>query len=354
MLLGLFTLPGYKRSYMRYASTTHSVDEGRWVDWVSIPPGGRYTLLDIDGSGSIASLWFTVSSRDRYVLRNTILNIYWDGESKPSVDVPIGDFVGAGFGEYRHHSSMLTGETSGGYYCFIPMPFARSCRIEFVNLSSEPIRSLYAMVGYYVFDGGLDGCDVRFHAKWRRENPTENGKPYTILEAEGSGFYVGTRLDMSPIKKDYGFTYLEGNFEFKVDGSEELSYGSTGTEDYFLSGWYFLHGVYTTATHGLLIKDERRYRISCFRYHVFDPIPFRRSISVRVHHGEYDEIPADYSSIAYWYQSEPHREFAKPCIEEDRMPREDFEDIMRAVYGRPSIVYEHLKHLEKAAQRIDS
>lgn len=353
MFLNLFTLPSYKKSYMRYASTTHLVDGGKHIDWVSIPSGERYTLLDVDGSGCIASVWFTVSSRDRYILRNTILNIYWDGESKPSVDVPIGDFVGVGFGEYRHHSSMLTGETSGGYYSFIPMPFARSCRIEFVNRSLEPIHSLYAMVGYYMFEDDLSGCDIRFHAKWRRENPTEDGKPYVILEAEGLGFYIGTRLDMSPIKKEHGFTYLEGNFEFTVDGCRELSYGSTGIEDYFLSGWYFIHGVYAAATHGLLVKDERRYRTSCYRYHILDPIPFRKCISVKAHHGEYDDVPTDYSSVAYWYQSEPHREFTKLCAEEDRTPSEGFEDMMKALYGKPSIVYEHLRNIERIAKQID-
>ncbi|MEM4462500.1 MAG: glycoside hydrolase family 172 protein [Candidatus Bathyarchaeia archaeon] len=346
MFLNLFMLPSYKTCRMLYASTTHPIDGGKHRDWVSIPSGGKYTVLDVDGCGYVASIWFTISSRDRYVLRNTILNIYWDGESKPSVDTPIGDFVGVGFGEYKHHNSLLTGETSGGYYSFIPMPFSKSCRVEFINRGFEPIRSLYVMLGYYLFDE-YHGCDVRFHAKWRRENPTEEGKPYTILEAEGSGFYIGTRLDMSPINKSHGFTYLEGNFEFIVDGCRDLSYGSTGTEDYFLSGWYFIHGVYAAATHGLLIKDEHRYRTSCYRYHVFDPIPFRRSITVRVHHGEYDEVPTDYSSVAYWYQCEPHRDFGKLCVEEDRIPREEFTDMMKAVYGKPSIEYEHVKGLEE-------
>ena len=361
MLLNLFNLPFIKKARMRYASTTgkHPPPASpsplgrveRWLDWVPIEPGERFTLLDVKGAGCIASIWFTLRSRDRYILRNAILNIYWDGEGNPSVDVPLGDFVGAGYGEYKHHSTLLLGETSGGYYSFIPMPFSESCKIEVINASNEPISSFYAMIGYYVFEEGLDDVKLRFHAKWRRENPTQEGKPYTILEAEGKGFYTGTRLNMQSLRRERGFTYLEGNFEVKVDDEETLSYGSTGTEDYFLSGWYFLHGVYAAMTHGILIKDERRFRTSCFRFHIFDPIPFYRRISVRVHHGEYDEVETDYSSVAYWYQEEPHKEFSKPCREEDRIPRGEFEDSMRAIYGKPSVTYEQHQYIRRMIKR---
>ena len=44
-----------------------------------------------------------------------------------------------------------------------------------------------------------------------------------------------------------------------------------------------------------LARDEKHY---------FHPegIPFQKSIRITVHHGEFDEVPANFSSVAYWYQ----------------------------------------------------
>jgi hypothetical protein len=245
--------------------------------------------------------------------------MYWDGEKSPSVESPIGDFFGVGFAEYRQFISVPLGMTSGGYLCFFPMPFAESCRIEIENDGPMPIKSFYCMMGYYYFKE-LDENVARFHAKWRREKETKIGVPYTMLEANGRGHFVGCNLSMQGLEKERGFWFLEGNFEAYVDGEKTLSYGSTGTEDYFLSGWYFKLGTFHAPYHGLVIKDEEKLRIAAYRFHIADPIPFEKSIKAVIHHGEWDDVKTDYSSVAYWYQLEPHREFFKMPSANERIP----------------------------------
>jgi hypothetical protein len=43
-----------------------------------------------------------------------------------------------------------------------------------------------------------------------------------------------------------------------------------------------------------------------YRYHILDPVPFTKSIRVSIEHGHANERSDDWSSTAYWYQSEPH------------------------------------------------
>ncbi len=301
----LYDLPRFKKWRMKYISSTHKVNK-RHADSYIVKAGETFTMAEIEGPGIIASLWLTISSPDKNILRRAILRIYWDHEEHPSVECPVGDFFGAGFSQYIHYHAIPLGMTSGGYYCFFPMPF-NSARIELINMSELDIRALFYMIGYYQVES-VDDMG-RFHAVWRRERVVKRGEPYLILDAEGRGHLVGVVLSMEGYDREVGggLGFLEGNMEILADG--ELAYGSTGTEDYFLSGWYFEKGTFNAPFHGLLIKDTKNLRIVAYRFHIPDPIPFEKSLLVRIHHGEWDEVMADYSSVAYWYQTEPHKVF---------------------------------------------
>src|SRR5437870_566837 len=62
-------------------------------------------------------------------------------------------------------------------------------------------------------------------------------------------------------------------------------------------------------------------KISLYRYHVEDPIHFRRSIRVTLEHGHANHRSDDYSSTAYWYQAEPHAPFPQMPDVATRLPR---------------------------------
>jgi hypothetical protein len=58
-------------------------------------------------------------------------------------------------------------------------------------------------------------------------------------------------------------------------------------------------------------------------FHVEDPVRFQRSIKVTIEHGHANRRSDDYSSTAYWYQSEPHATFPPLPAVADRVPRPD-------------------------------
>lgn len=313
-LFNLARLPYLKNSTL-YQISSHDSTGGN-EDRMVISQGETVNIARIEGPGCITRIWLTISCQDPFFLRRMLLRIYWDGEQHPSVETPIGDFFGTGF-EYTHYTSLLMGMSSGGYYCYIPMPFSDAAVIEVTNQCQSDVDLFYYHINYQTLNR-LDADVGRFHAHWRREVPTKPGENYTILEAEGWGHYIGCTLNMQGYRDDLSF--LEGDEMIYVDGESTPSICGTGTEDYFTAGWYFTQGVFSAPFHGLIIKDEAQARIAAYRFHIADCIPFQESIRVTIEHGHANTVQADYSSVAYWYQMEPHKPFSNMLPAPMRLP----------------------------------
>jgi len=281
--------------------------EGSWDrqhknhDFRRLKPGEVLTIFEHKGAGTVHRFWVTIAPRqDINILSQVILRMYWDDDTYPSVEVPIGAFFGVGFGEQKDYISLPLNETSGGYNCYWPMPFHKSARWTLTNGSSKTLENVFYNIDYTALKS-LPADTRHFHAQFRRENPTTPGKNYTVLETTGAGHYVGTALFMS----GRSIAFLEGNEMVYIDGSATPNIEGTGTEDYFSSGWGFDRGLYSAPYHGVVIKEERPARISAYRWHVEDAIPFTKSIRFTIEHGEENTVAADYSSVAYYYLAGP-------------------------------------------------
>jgi hypothetical protein len=330
-------LPVLKESRLRQISS-HDTSGGN-SDFVAIAAGATAEIAKVEGPGVIVGIWCTVASPDKYFLRRTLLRMYWDGETTPSVDVPLGDFFGTGF-QYKQYITPYTGMSSGGYYCYFPMPFGRTARVEVVNETGEEINSFYYHINYQQLPEPLDGDVAYFHATWRREPRTHPGKAYTLLNAEGRGHLVGVNMSMQSYNND--MQYLEGDEMVYVDGEKAPSIAGTGTEDYFNSGWYFNKGEFAAPYHGLILKDDSLQRIAAYRFHIQDAIPFTKSLHFAIEHGDQNVEIADYSSTAFWYQLEPHMPLPA-------MPPAGFRIPLRVVVPNGAVEAEGLTLSESAA-----
>ncbi|MGA3015229.1 MAG: glycoside hydrolase family 172 protein [Bacteroidales bacterium] len=275
-------------------------------DMITIPADKEATILQVPGPGVITRIWFRINSNDPYFLRRILIRMYWDKEVNPSVEVPLGDFFGSGFA-YRQYVTPYLGMSSGGYTCFFPMPFEQQARIVIVNETGQELKGFYYQIDYQKLEEPISTDVGYFHAYWHRDVKTDYDSNYTILKTKGHGHIVG--VNMSIQSYDGKFSYLEGDEQIFVDGEKKPSIFGTGTEDYFSSGWYFSNGVYAGPYNGLVLKDDSLGRISAYRFHILDPIPFKKSIDFTIEHGENNKDIADYSSTVYWYQVEPHIKF---------------------------------------------
>ncbi len=266
-----------------------------------LAPGDSVVLLDLAGPGVIRRLWITVASGDEDYLRRLALKMYWDGEEAPSVAVPLGDFFGNGF-EKRHYTALPMGVSSGGFYCYLPMPFAQRARIVAENGTGQVVDAFYFNASVEL-GPPLPEPLATFHAAWSRDPRTTSPRPHLVLDAAGAGHLVGVALSAESYDGSYWF--LEGDEIFTVDG--EFRGQGTGTEDYFNGGWYFQDGPFSAPYHGVVLMDPARGRVAAYRWHLPDPVRFRDSLRVELEHGHGNEVVADYATVAFWYQAEPHR-----------------------------------------------
>lgn len=288
---------------------------------VRIEPGQTFTLADITGSGAIKHIWMTPTGNWRY----SILRFYWDDEKEPSVEVPVGDFFGMGWGEYAPLNSLpVTVNPGSAFNSFWPMPFHKKCRITMENIGEEAMY-LYFQVDYILTDLPPDAA--YFHAQFRRSNPTE-GSLYTLVDGiKGKGQYVGTYLAWQVNNRGW---WGEGEIKFYMDGDKKFpTIAGTGTEDYFLGSYNFenknthQYESFSTAYSGLhqVIRPDGLYnsqqRFGLYRWHIPDPIRFEKSLRVTIQDlgwrsgGRYLPQQSDISSVVFWYQQEPHAPFPK-------------------------------------------
>jgi hypothetical protein len=267
-------------------------------------------------------LWFTTPVLGRRsILRDLVLRVYWDGEATPSVECPLGDLFGTSFGLPRPFVSDRLVIAGGGYLCRFEMPFNARAIVEIENQSPAPVAWFFFQIGFYREHQPSPRLQT-FHAQWRREHPTTPGRPHRVLEAHGRGRFVGLKLDaqnrswwLRPplgemiIPRGLGLGILEGWESIRVDGETVPCIVGTGGEDYFSGGFYFAGGPFHTPTHGATVRSYLLGRVSAYRFHADDPVPFERSIEVCIDHGFQNTMEADYATVAYWYQEEPHADF---------------------------------------------
>jgi hypothetical protein len=285
--------------------------------FVVIKAGTTFTLAEISGSGAIQHIWMTPTGN----WRTSIIRFYWDNETTPSVEVPVGDFFGMGWGTFATLNSLaVTVNPGSAFNCYWPMPFRKKCRITMENINNEDMR-LYYQVDYTLTDVPDDAA--YFHAQFRRTKNT-NGGIYTLVDSiSGKGQYVGTYLAWGVHNNGW---WGEGEIKFYMDGDTHFpTINGTGTEDYFCGSYNFdVNGKYqefSTAYTGLpqvlrpngLYQSQQRFGL--YRWHLVDPIRFEKNLKVTIQDlgwksgGRYLVQQSDISSVVYWYQAEPHGKF---------------------------------------------
>jgi D-arabinan exo alpha-(1,3)/(1,5)-arabinofuranosidase (non-reducing end) len=296
--------------------------------YVVIKPGETYTLADITGPGAIQHIWMTPTGNWRY----SIFRFYWDDEKEPSIETPVGDFFGAGWGSYAHlNSQAVTINPGSAFNCYWVMPFRKKCRITMTNINTEAM-TVFFQIDYTLTE--VPGDAAYFHAQFRRSNRVKDGVCVLLDSIHGKGQYVGTYLAWGVNNNGW---WGEGEIKFFMDGDTKFpTINGTGTEDYFCGSYDFdtrkrndagvdivNYTEFSTAYSGLhqVIRGDGHYnvmqRFGLYRWHIMDPIRFEKSLKVTIQDlgwhsgGRYLVQQSDISSTVFWYQTEPHNSFPK-------------------------------------------
>lgn len=384
------THPGAGLSPLRGLATLRDVRTRRFSsfdpsggndDRLHVQPGETVTIAELDGAGVVTHLWVTLSCSSLHYLRKVVLRAYWDGETEPSIECPIGDFFGMGHGRTANFASLplqMSPQDGKGFNCYFPMPFGSGMRFTITSECEDEV------LFYYYLDLELhaapeDGLG-RFHAQWRTCVPDATGPAdldadallfggvnsdgrdnYTLLEARGRGHYVGCLFSVYSLRrsKDWDW-YGEGDDMIFVDGEPGLmsparraqaqadgpgtgtetnaiearpesadgandawppTLHGTGTEDYFNTAWCPTQ-EYAAPYHGIIAAGGPNWSspVTVYRFHIEDPVVFQRDIRVTIEHGHANRRSDELSSVAFWYQAEPHAPFPALPNARDRLP----------------------------------
>ena len=295
---------------------------------VNIKAGEVFTLGEIKGPGCIQQIWMTPTGN----WRHEILRLYWDGETNASVECPVGDFFACGLGKYAQINSLAVCVNPGSAFnCYWPMPFHKSARITLENLDDKDMV-LYYQVNYALAAVPKDAG--YFHTQFRHERPLKSKGLYTILDGvEGEGQYVGTYMAVEVHNPGW---WGEGEIKFYLDGDRDFpTICGTGTEDYFCGSYNFenhdthKYQPFSTPYSGLVqvLPPDKTYeagqRFGLYRWHIADPIHFRKDLKVTIQAlgwkdgGLYLPLDCEMSSVAFWYQKEPHQKFPQLPLREE-------------------------------------
>jgi len=322
---GTAPLPPYARAQNYKSLKQSSYDTtGANADRYQIPAGATQEVFSSEGPGIITHVWFTIGSGNRNLLKEIVLRVYWDGNSKPSVETPIGDFFGLNLAEFfNYESEFLTCSPIRALNSYFAMPFRRSARITVTNESQAQIGAFYSNIDYQVVQS-LPEDAMYFHAQYRQKAPNVAMKSfggqnllgennYVFLETRGKGHLMGVTLGV--LQNSNGW-FGEGDDMIFIDDESKPAINGTGTEDYFNGAWDFggIDGAvpFSFRHNGApLIVDAEHAggRYCLYRWHSDNPIAFTRYLKFTIEHGTANDRADNFYSVAYWYQSEPYTNF---------------------------------------------
>jgi len=282
-------------------------------------------VFNATGAGVITHIWFTIAARSSDHLKEIVLRGYWDGNAKPSIEVPIGDFFGLNLGSYQvYQSAYLACSPGQSLNCYFVMPYRQSARFTVTNEGKEEVGAFYSNIDYMTVPR-LPDDTLYFHAQYRQSapatpvtgtapllNPT-GAQNYVYVETRGRGHLMGVTLGV--LQNANGW-WGEGDEMIFVDDEAAPAIVGTGSEDYFLGSWDFGgrdgavpfgHAMYGAPLIAAAERTGGRY--CCYRWHGDNPVTFQRYLKHTMEHGHANDRGDNFFSAAYWYQTTPYTDF---------------------------------------------
>jgi hypothetical protein len=245
-----------------------------------IAPGQSKVLLDTKGPGIINRIWMTINDRSPQMLRSLKLEMFWDGEARPAVAVPLGDFFGVGLGRTATFQNVYFAQPEGrSFSCFIPMPFRKSAKVVITNESDKPLGNLFFDINFQLINN-WNPDNLYFHAYFNRDTATTLAEDFILLPTiSGTGRFLGTNIGVTTNPLYKNTWWGEGEVKMFLDGDNRFpTLVGTGTEDYIGTGWG--QGQFVNAYSGSTIADEKGGLWAFYRYHVPDPVYFKQQCKV--------------------------------------------------------------------------
>lgn len=229
------------------------------------------------------------------VTRHVRIVAEFDGER--CIDAPVADFFGQVAGLAPFATLPLETTADGWMVCRFMMPWGKSASIRLENLGTAIVSAEF---DYKVAHYRWGSESMHFHAQWASDTTfTRPMRDMEFLKVQGEGRFVGASLHIAnPVPTWWG----EGDEKVFVDGEAFPSTFGTGTEDYFGYAWGSPQ-LFQEAYHAQPRCDGpgTQGHSTVMRFHVFDDIPYKKSIQFDIELWHWAEVEVEFDRMAYWY-----------------------------------------------------
>ncbi|MCU0913704.1 MAG: DUF2961 domain-containing protein [Planctomycetes bacterium] len=270
---------------------------------ITLKAGQEVQLCDIEGPGTIRHIWMT-GPRTPVSLRSVVIRAWWDGQAHPSIECPLGDFMGFAHGKVMpYFSAVHSVGQNAGMNIWLPMPFATRARVTLTN-EGQQNTALFYQIDYTVQDK-LPSDVGRLHVLFRRENPTTEKRDFELLpQRTGKGRFIGALIGVRNLHT--GQWWGEGEIKVYLDGDQEFpTIVGTGSEDYVGLSYGMQQTPYLF--NGCNLNQDNF--VSMYRWHLPDPIYWKKDVRITIQQIAWQkglaETQDDWSTATFWYEPVP-------------------------------------------------
>lgn len=243
---------------------------------------------------------------------NMTICIYIDGETNPSLEFQLLLAHGIGFTEKDEEqyipwgTARIAHAADGGIYNTYRIPFMKSITVT----ASHPVggRFWYIIRGvenYPLIIGGLLLPQTARLRLYKNEDVVL--QPLQFLTLADITKTAGALYQVTLAAESNSSSYLEACMRAKIDGSSDITWLSSGTEDFFLSAYYFNKGIYHLPNAGLTYKENST--LSAYKFFENDPLLFTSSFELIWRCGEtqgdQNGCPSDFPSSSAAVRNRP-------------------------------------------------
>ncbi len=270
---------------------------------ITLRAGQQVQLCDIYGAGTIRHIWMTTANNPAN-LRSLVIRAWWDGQTHPSIECPIGDFMGTAHGKVTpYFSAVHSLGRNAGMNIWLPMPFTERARITLTNEGKQDVPLFY-QIDYTIDDPHPDDVG-RLHVLFARQNPTTEKQDFELLpKRTGRGRYIGALIGIRNLHP--GQWWGEGEIKIFMDGDTDFAtIVGTGSEDYVGLSYGMQQTPYLYNGCNL---DQNNF-VSMYRWHLPDPIYWQNECRITIQQiawkGGLAETEDDWSTATFWYEPVP-------------------------------------------------
>jgi hypothetical protein len=285
-----------------------------WGGQPELIANARIDVLDVDGPGVITSIHVSAMAAagtqgfDSFPAAGLVIRVFYDGQPKPAIEMPLMDFVGDIACKSQYFSSVFLSKVKESHNFRIPMPFRKHVTIEVENPSDRKVNGYleltYDAVKVVPKETGYLRVDYR-------TGNLSAKTPNTMFRLDTPGVIVAHWLQYETERARDGQLICEADQQFFLDGDTKTTLQSMGTEDLYGGSWGFIEqqgdGQYTS-----VLRNERvgaaGSRVAVLRCRSRDAISFGKScrwVLTWVNDGWAAEMlgdsPIPYRHCVYYY-----------------------------------------------------